>query len=486
MEIFKNKLNRFLFQNVSSSLLSYFRIAVGFAMLYVIRNSFHIYFINDLLFSKYFVTYDLFHWVKPIPIFWFNILFYLLYLSSFLFIIGYKYRINAIILFLGITYCFLIDKGHYNNHLYLYSLILLLMTLVEADKYFSIDSYIKKKKDPTFNTDILSWQIWIFRFQFFIVYFYGGLAKLHLDWFKGFPMKFWLNSLSSNFTGSAAKFFQSEFAPYFFSYSGIIFDLSIGFLLLSKRWRKWALIPLITFHVSNHFLWYIGSFPWVMIFTTPIFFSDTFFKSFFDSISSFLNSIFNKNFTPVTISKFNKPSANLKKTIIVFVSIWITLQCTIPFRRYLYDGHPSWTGQGHLFSWRMMLVDIMHGISIEFYIPSNNDRFQVGLENYLNYRQFKKLSRVPMNVIKFTNYLSDEFKSNNPGIEYDIKIIFLKSVNERTPKLVLDSTINYANYPYKPFQSQKCFTEWSESNEEPTFNLKKYENWKSVVEKTAY
>lgn len=486
MNFIKNKLNNLLYQKISSSLLSYIRIVIGIAMIYIFRNSFHIYFINDLLYSKYFVTYDLFHWIKPIPIFWFNIFFYLMYLSSFLFMIGYKYRINAIIIFLGFTYCFLLDKGHYNNHLYLYSILLLFFTIVDAHKYFSVDTYLRKKKEPNFNTDILSWQIWLFRFQFFIVYFYGGIAKLHLDWLKGFPMRFWLNSISVNVPDFLVSFFQSEFAAYFFSYSGIVFDLSIGFLLLSKKWRKWALIPLFAFHISNHFLWYIGSFPWVMILTTPLFFSDTFFKSVFDKITDLYNSNFNKAYTKVTVSKFKNPSSKIKNAILLFFTVWFTLQCTIPLRRYLFDGHPSWTGQGHLFSWRMMLVDIMHGISIEFYVPANNDRFQVGFENYLNFRQFRKLSRVPMNVIRFSNYLGDEFKRTNPDLEFEIKITFLKSVNERSPKLVLDSTINYAKYPYKPFESQKCFTEWSERDEEPTFNIKKYENWKSVVEKTTY
>jgi len=489
-----------LYQQKSSSSLAFIRIAMGLSLIYVLHDSFHIYFIEELLHSKYFVTYDFFHWVKPLPIFWFNIFFYTLYLSAFSLAIGFKYRFNAIYSFIGFTYCFLIDKGHYNNHYYLYAILLFFFTIVDAHRSYSVDSFLKKEKDFL----VPNWQILIFKLQFFIVYFYGGLAKLHLDWLKGYPMRFWLYDNSFDFPNFIGDFLRSNTAAIIFSYTGLIFDLFIGFLLLNKRYRRIALIPIIIFHIFNHFLWNIGSFPWVMLLFTTIFFSDTWFKDFvsylkknkwksflfykkitFKNIYTFFKIKKKENFSSNETLSYPYKNNAKKKLVTSFFLLWLVLQCIIPLRRFAIEGHASWTGIGHLFSWRMMLVDTLDAVKIKFRIPETNEEFNVGFEHYVSFRQFRKLTRTPMGIIRFSKFLSEEFKNNNPNTAFELKVIVWKSVNERTPQLLTDTTINYAEYPYEPWKAQSCFTDWKETDESPSFSIEKYANWKNVIEKDA-
>src|SRR6185436_3235889 len=60
---------------------------------------------------------------------------------------------------------------------------------------------------------------------------------------------------------------------YFLSYTGLIFDLGVGFLLLFRRTRLFAMACMMIFHATNHFLIFddIGWFPLLGITTALIF-----------------------------------------------------------------------------------------------------------------------------------------------------------------------------------------------------------------------
>ena len=240
-----------LFEPVSGKGLSLFRIGYGFVMLYEMINM-RSYFLRDLLSSKFFLTYDLFTWLEPLPMPSMDILLTLSGLATLFVIVGYKYKWAQIIVALTWTYYFLIDRGHYNNHYYLYSLISLAMIFFNANSHYSIDASLQKNEG---HTTVPVWQYWFVRIQLFVVYFYGAIAKLNSDWLRGWPIRKWLTEDIDKFPIWYADFITSEFGVYFYAYGGIIFDLLIGFFLLHKRLRYWALPTVIFFHVSNHFFW---------------------------------------------------------------------------------------------------------------------------------------------------------------------------------------------------------------------------------------
>ena len=65
---------------------------------------------------------------------------------------------------------------------------------------------------------------------------------------------------------------NADFA-YFVSYAGVIFDLSIGFLLMLRRARIFGMILMVMFHATNHFVIYdnIDWFPLVGVTTALVF-----------------------------------------------------------------------------------------------------------------------------------------------------------------------------------------------------------------------
>jgi len=382
---------------------------------------------GELLNAKFFFTYDGFHWIKPLPEFESLFLFRLLYLAAILFAVGIFYRFSAIVLFLGWTYLFLICKGHYNNHYYLYCLLPLLYCFIDGWKWGSLSGFFYQKTQQF----IPRWQLKLLQFQLAIVYIYGGIAKLHYDWLQGFPMRFWLYDKSILFGGWFSNFLQTEWAALLYSYGGILFDLTIVFFLLNRRTRRLALIPLVFFHLSNHFFWQIGSFPFTMLFATILFFEPdaaarltTVFKTPKSHLKQFIAnqplrttifffSPFRVNDThPSTqhsILNSDKPSVpplSWKQLAVKgLLVVYIVFQLLFPLRRFLYTGFSSWTGEGHLFAWRMMLVDTVEAVRLDLVLPGNQGSYPVALEEYFSFGRFYRAQRTPTAMLRFAHFI---------------------------------------------------------------------------------
>ena len=373
----------FLFEQVSGASLGLLRILFGIFMLKDFMK-FYNYFVNSLSKSDFLITYDGFHWLTMLPTPLLYFFFGLMFISCIGFILGIHYRLNALFTFIGFTYIFLIDHGHYNNHFYLYCMLHFFFLITDANRWGALD------KQTT--SSIPYWQLFLFKFQIFVVYFYGSIAKMESDWFQGFPLRYWLHMVSEKFGPPISSFLQTENAAYFLSYGGFLFDLVIGFMLFSPRLRRIALLPVFIFHTSNHFLWDIGTFPPMMLAICVIFFlpdwPDRAFNylknkklsigiSFIIGLSLIVGGTFFYNLNVVLIgtvfgvyylfhdfrlsffkwflpyhpqsisNRSNKKEYifNWHKTVISFISIWIFLQLTIPLRHRLIPGNPSWTGE---------------------------------------------------------------------------------------------------------------------------------------------
>ena len=100
--------------------------------------------------------------------------------------IGLFYRVSSLVVFLIWCYLFFTDQGHNNNHYYLIAMLLFSLIFVNANQWGGVKSMRQK---PVY---IPQWNYLMFKLLVFIVYFYGGLAKLNWDWLNGYPLKYWL------------------------------------------------------------------------------------------------------------------------------------------------------------------------------------------------------------------------------------------------------------------------------------------------------
>jgi uncharacterized membrane protein YphA (DoxX/SURF4 family) len=428
-------LNEILFKPTDAASLATFRILFGAIMVWeVYRYHRFARIVRNYIEPQFHFTYEFFPFVSPLPGQLMYLVFFVWAVSALGLAIGFFYRVSALLFFLSYTYVFLLDKAEYNNHYYLIILLAFLFIWIDAHRWASVDQKLR----PNLRAEVVPfWHLLILQAQIVIVYFYGGVAKINIDWLVGQPMQMWL--LRRSDYPVVGPVFTTEWAVFFFSYGGLFFDLLIGFLLLWKRTRVPALVPLFFFHLMNKWLFSIGIFPYLMIAATIIF-ADP------DWPRQLLRSAKLKSKTAPNQTTRYRPLA------FGFVTIYLALQILIPLRHWLYPNYVAWTEEGHRFSWRMKLRNKSGDIAFFITDPETNQNWVVDLEQDLTDRQISKMSTRPDMIIQYVHYLKEE--ARQAGIETPIiRVDSWVSLNGRPYQQLVDSTANLAEAPGNLFAS---------------------------------
>lgn len=135
------RIARRLFAPVDIAPLVWFRIAFGIIMAWEMWRYFEHGWIYDYYIQpKFFFTYYGFSWVHPWPGNGMYVHFAVLGVLAACIALGLCYRAATVLFFLGFTYVFLLDQTDYLNHFYLVCLYSFLLTVVPANRAFSLDA----------------------------------------------------------------------------------------------------------------------------------------------------------------------------------------------------------------------------------------------------------------------------------------------------------------------------------------------------------
>lgn len=394
-------LNKHLFTSVSIAPLATFRVFFGVLVFlstlrFILKG-----WVYDLYVKpSYYFTFYGFDWVKPLDERGMYTVFGLMLLATLLITLGLFYRVAIVSFFLLFTYVELLDKTNYLNHYYFISLMSFILIWLPANRSFSLDVLWRKKN--SFN-EVPAWTINIVKFQLGAVYFFAGIAKVNYEWlFEAQPLINWLKHQTElPILGSLMKY---DATAYVFSWFGCIYDLTIPFILLSKRLNIYGYLAVIFFHVVTWAMFPIGVFPWVMIVSTTIFFPVVFHQK----IISFFHKIFRINQSSIVNHQLSNTKHQLVKPIIL---TYIIIQLILPFRYIFYPGKLFWTEQGFRFSWRVMLIE-KAGYA-EFYVSDKNYEGQLLVNNklFLTPQQEKMMSTQPDMILQFAHHLRDIHKN---------------------------------------------------------------------------
>ncbi|MFK8105263.1 MAG: HTTM domain-containing protein, partial [Saprospiraceae bacterium] len=358
---------------------------------------------------------------------------YLLLYSSILrggmWVLGVLYRLASLVFFLSFTYLELIDATNYLNHYYLVCIFAFLLIFLPAHRAFSIDAWLFPKLKVKF---VPAWTIHILIAQLVIVYTCAGIAKLNPDWlFRAMPLLIWLPEHRDLFL--LGYFFKFKWVAYLFSWTGAIYDLSIAYFLLFSKTRNWAYLAVIIFHLMTFLLFNIGLFPFIMIFSTLIFFPAATHEKILIWLG-YQNELTNR----YTFRPFNRLALQM------ILGFFLFLQFLLPFRHWLYPGNVLWTEEGYRFSWRVMLVEkIGHTV---FYIEDGIDHRKVEVNNgrYLTLFQEKQLNVQADFILQFAHFLKKEYQEKhgfkNPIVTVDAHV----AINGRTSQRYIDPTVDLA------------------------------------------
>jgi vitamin K-dependent gamma-carboxylase len=169
-----------LFRSIDASILAYFRIAFGALMLWEMLR---FYFLGRMKWNwihpDFHFTYLGFEWVSPLAGNGLQWVVAILAVAAIGVMIGFLYRVAALVFAVGITYLFLLDQTEYMNHFYLMCLLAWIAVVLPANACASVDALMR----PGLRSEVVpAWTLLVLRFQLGIVYVYGGLAKLNGDW----------------------------------------------------------------------------------------------------------------------------------------------------------------------------------------------------------------------------------------------------------------------------------------------------------------
>ncbi len=382
-----------------------FRIAFGVLMfISVVRFLLRGWVYEFYIAPEFHFTYLGFGWVKPLPEPWIYGIFLAMALLALGIALGLFYRFSTMGFFLLFTYVELLDKTYYLNHYYFVSLLSFLLIFLPLNKSFALDTRLgiakKSNAAPT-------WVLYAIRSQLALVYFFAGLAKLEPDWlFQAMPLRIWLRANTD--LPLLGQFFDEAWMAYAMSWAGAFYDLTIVFFLLWRKTRFLAYLAVIGFHVMTALLFHIGMFPWIMIVSTLIFFSEKDYLRVINIVRHLFRKpiLFFNNQNLVNTFKPNKATL-----VLTIISLSFLFQISMALRHNLYPSNVLWSEEGFRFSWRVMLVE-KTGLAI-FTVkdPSTNKIWEVYPCEYLTPQQEKQMSFQPDMILQFAHFIENKFRA---------------------------------------------------------------------------
>jgi hypothetical protein len=385
---------------------------------------------------RFHFTYSGFEWVQPLGSTGMYALFILATLASLCIALGFRYRLAAILFFLGFTYIELIDVTTYLNHYYFISLISFIMIWLPANRSYSVDTWLA----PSIKRDqVPAWCISIIRFQMAVVYVFAGLAKLNADWlFEAQPLRTWLPAKTH--LPIVGRFMYEPWVAYLFAWFGAAYDLLIAFFLLYGHTRLIAYAFVIIFHVATAiFFPGIGMFPYVMILCSLIFFSGAFHHRLLSSLPFY--SIYS-----TSSGRTYTFHPSYKHILSAGIAIYVFIQLAVPLRFMLYPGHLFWHEEGYRFSWRVMLMEKSGAAYFTIKDKATHQFSEVTNAAYLTPLQEKMMSTQPDMILKYAHFLASEYRKKGmrkPEVYGEVYV----ALNGKRSRHFIDTNVDLAMQP---------------------------------------
>ncbi|KAL4240239.1 hypothetical protein ACF0H5_001033 [Mactra antiquata] len=412
--------------------------------------------------------FPLFDFLQPLPLVWMYIVYLLMFIGEVGILLGLFYRFSCILFVVPYWYLFFLDKTTWNNHSYLFGLIGILLLFIDANRYWSLDGLLFKKKR---HTHVPLWNYAVLRFQIFLVYFIAGLKKMDYDWVSGYSM----HSIASHYVFAPFRLIMSEeqVSLYIVHLGGFMIDLFSGFLLFFDKTRFMAFIVLGMFHLMNSQLFSIGMFPWMMLATMPLFCYPDWPRGLLQKLPHVLQPILpakidlqtsphciyekksvkpdDKQKSSIQHDKRPPPTSPMKyhKLLLGFILSYVGFQCVLPYSHGITKGYNQWTQGLYGYSWDMMV----HSWSLQHIKITYVDK-DTREEGYLNPKAWVlggRWSQHP-DMIKQYVYCIEERLASYNITNIEIYLDVWRALNDRFQQRSVDPRVNLLEASWNPFR----------------------------------
>lgn len=409
--------------------------------------------------------FPLFNVLHPLPLDWMYLVYVVMFFGALGIMLGCFYRLSCLMFISTYWYIFFLDKTAWNNHSYLYGLIGFQLTLMDANRYWSIDGL---RRPSIRNAHVPLWNYTVLRTQIFIVYFLAGLKKLDADWVEGYSMSYLAHhSLFDPFK----MILPVELVNLLVVHAGgLVLDLTAGYLLFFDATRPYAFFFVSYFHCMNSQLFSIGMFSYTMLATSPVFCHADWPRRFFARFPGFLRAVLpltspapqpsascvyntsqstssNPQETPPVAKA---PKLRLKhKLAAIFTILYISEQLFLPYSHFITQGYNNWTNGLYGYSWDMMVHSRSHQ-----HVKITYKDGETGETGYLNpgvftqSRRWKDHGDMLKQYATCLNQFLPRYNISEPEIYFDIWV----SINERFQQRIFDPRVDIVKAEWSPFR----------------------------------
>ena len=393
-----------------------------------------------------------FEFVNPFPEPFMSIFLIALVLIAFAILLGYRYRLSTTLFAIGYTYLYLIEKGLYLNHGYLFCWLSFVMIFLPAHKGLSLDVFHKRVLR---RESIPYWPVFLLCFLMGVVYFFGGIAKINPDWLRGIPLNSWVGGKSD--MPVLGWLWGLEYTPLVMSYAGLLTDLLAPFLLSWKKSRKWMLFAIIIFHLTNMILFNIGIFPWLSLCLSSLYFDPDWPRKWWHYVKErFSRAEQVDEWFAKKLPLDAAPQVTEDKLGLLGYTLVLLLMLThllLPLRLHLFPGPVAWTEEGHRYSWRMMLR-AKSGYGYFYVRETGTDReVKENAKNWMSKKMNRKLYTHPDMIWQFAQHLEAHYKANGwekPEVYADIRA----KLNDGKYQAYIDKNVDLAAESWNFFKSK--------------------------------
>ncbi|MBL7472337.1 HTTM domain-containing protein [Robertkochia sediminum] len=392
-------INNWLFKQIDNSPLIVFRMIFGLLIFLESAGAIFTGWVDRTLIAPEF-TFNFigFDFLQPLPGYGMYVYFALMACCGLLVMLGYRYKWSMgafAVLWAGV---YLMQKASYNNHYYLLMLLNVVMFLLPANRYASLDV----KRDPSLKRiSMPRWCAWLIILQVWIVYTYASVAKWYPDWLD--------LTVAANLMKTKAHFpvvgdlLQQPWIHAAIAYTGILFDLLVVPLLLCKRTRTFAFILSVCFHLFNSFIFHIGIFPYLSL---------AFILFFYEPET--VRRIFLPRKPAYTAGEVVVPP--YRKVMLAVAGVYFVVQIALPLRHWFIPGDVLWTEEGHRLSWRMMLRTKAGYIRFKIVDKETGETFKLNPDTRLSKKQKGIIATKPDVIWQFVQRLKEEYAAQGRSV----------------------------------------------------------------------
>lgn len=436
------KFKRRLSEPVDGRVLGLFRIVFGLFMAYNTYSYYKGGLIKDgLLAPHVHFKFEGFGWVDVLPEPVMVAVMGLMGVSALLMAAGLFFRWASWIFALCLAFFLFQEKSYFNNHIYLFVLLGVLLGFTDADHFLSL-----RRKEGRYSA-VPRWQQFILAAQVMIVYFYGGITKIKTDWlFNREP----LTSLAGQFPADhwLAPLFKSDLMIFTLTYGGFLLDILAPVLLWYRPVRRWTLPLFIGFHLSNSRIFNdIGIFPFVMLAALILYFDTR-------EIPFLRRPAQQQDLAGKKKKERAQPYVPVASPVTRnFLIGYFAFQLLFPFRGHFLPNAMDWTGIGKNFSWRMK-VDTRSVDEFRFTVqdPATGQALPVDVRSFINEMQVLNLISDVRSVAVFARFLKAEVARQGIAQNAVVKARILIRYNGRPAQLFVNPDVDLASVPYGPFE----------------------------------